>query len=742
MYRSVPPFRILGIAAAVFATLAPYAASADSAVDTDTINVFGQGQTRQVENIKRADLEKAAPGSSPLETLAQLPGVNFQSSDTYGAYEWSTRLTIRGFNQNQLGYTLDDVPLGDMSYSNWNGLHISRAISSENIGRVELSQGTGALDTASTSNLGGTVQFYSLDPSDKRGGTFAQTFGENAAARTYARFDTGRLDSGPKFSLSYTNQKSDKWKGSGEQRFDQFNAKMVDIIGESRLSAFVNYSNRKEIDYQDLSKEMVSRLGYNWDNYYPNWNAAVNSANGIWTQGETSKDDAYYAGSGLRKDWLTGATLDAKVTDALRWKTTVYYHRNHGAGLWYTPYVASPSGVPISLRTTEYDIHRAGILSALTYTIGMHTVEGGAWFENNIFDEARRFYAVGLTDPMRGPYDIPSNPFATQWQYEFKTRTVVFHLQDTMKLSDRLTVNAGFKSPTVRSDATTVVGNNMPGTLKASKSFLPQVGMNFKLDPANELFASAAQNMRAYQIAATGDSPFATTAAGYAAIKDTLKPETSITVEAGWRHHQEGMETLLTAYHVDFKDRLLGIQQGSGIVGNPTVLANVGKVVTNGVEAALSISPAPHVTWMNSISYNDSQYKNDVTSNGVVYQISGKQVVDAPKVMFKSELGYDNGIYYGRIGANYTGKRYYTYQNDGAVDAATLWNASAGYRFKNVGQYFREVDLNVAVNNLFNKQYFGSIGTNGFVFSDPTGTAQTLQTGAPRTAFVTVSAKF
>lgn len=742
MHRSVPPFKTLALAAAVLAALTPYVASADSAVETDTINVFGEGQTRQVENIKHADLAKAAPGSSPLETLAQLPGVNFQSTDTFGAYEWSTRLTIRGFNQSQLGYTLDDVPLGDMSYSNWNGLHISRAISSENIGRVVLSQGTGALDTASTSNLGGTVQFYSLDPSDKRGGTLSQSFGEDASFRTYARFDTGRLASGPKFSLSYTNQKSDKWKGHGEQRYDQFNAKMVDIIGENRLSAFVNYSNRKEIDYQDMSKEMLSRLGYNWDNYYPDWNATINSANHIWNLGETSVDDAYYAGSGLRKDWLTGATLDAKLNDALRWKTTVYYHRNHGAGLWYTPYTPTSASIPVSLRTTEYDIHRAGILSALTYNIGMHTVEGGAWFQNNIFDEARRFYAVGLTDAMRGPYDIPSDAFYTQWQYEFKTKTVVFHLQDTMKLSDRLTVNAGFKSPTVKSDATTIIGYNMPGTIKASKSFLPQVGMNFKLDPSNELFASAAQNMRAYQIAATGDSPFATTDAGYAAIKDSLKPETSITVEGGWRHHQPGLETLLTAYHVDFKDRLLGIASGSAIVGSPTILANVGKVVTNGVEAALSVSPAPHVTWMNSISYNDSQYKNDVNSGGVIYQVSGKQVVDAPKIMFKSELGYDNGTYYGRIGANYTGKRYYTYTNDNSVDAFTLWNASAGYRFKNASQYVREIDVNLSVNNLFNKQYIGTIGSAGFHFSDPTGTHQTLQPGAPRTAFVTVSAKF
>ncbi|MCL6486619.1 MAG: Plug domain-containing protein, partial [Janthinobacterium lividum] len=87
------------------------------------VEVMGQGQSRQVQNISRADLAKAIPGSSPLKALEKLPGVSFQSADPFGAYEWSTRISIRGFNQNQLGFTLDGIPLGDMSYGNNNGLH-------------------------------------------------------------------------------------------------------------------------------------------------------------------------------------------------------------------------------------------------------------------------------------------------------------------------------------------------------------------------------------------------------------------------------------------------------------------------------------------------------------------------------------------------------------------------------------------------------------------------------------------
>src|SRR6202040_1637742 len=135
---------------------------------TDQVTVTAQGETRDVQSVDSKALLEEAPGSSPIQLLNRLPSVSVNSADPYGAYEWALRISVRGFNQNQLGFTLDDVPLGDMSYGNLNGLHISRAIIDENMGRVTLSQGTGALETASTSNLGGTVQFFSGEASDKR----------------------------------------------------------------------------------------------------------------------------------------------------------------------------------------------------------------------------------------------------------------------------------------------------------------------------------------------------------------------------------------------------------------------------------------------------------------------------------------------------------------------------------------------------------------------------------------------
>lgn len=729
-------FRLRPLAVLIASLLVSNAYAQDDAVQTEDISVFGQGQTRQVQNISKKDIEDAAPGSSPLKVLDKVPGVHFESSDTFGSYEWSTSISVRGFSANQLGYTLDDIPLGDLSYGNHNGLHISRAISSENLGRVQVSQGTGSIDTASTSNLGGTMQFYSGDPDEMFGVTASQMLGENSARRTYVRLDSGRLSNGGKLYISAVDQNSDKWKGQGEQRNKQVNAKYVQFFGESKLSAFVNYSDRKEVDYQDLSKEMLGRLGYKWDNYYPDWNKAIGSSQNNWTSGETSVDDAYYAGSGIREDYLAGATLDAKLSDNLRWKNTVYHHSNKGAGLWWTPYVLSPVSNTPSVRTTEYDIDRTGLLSSLTYTMGSHKLNGGLWYENDDFTQARRYYATSATDP-RSPYVIPSGPFRTDWAFDYTEKTMQWYAQDTIAVSPKLTVNAGFKSPKVDVTGNETTGANRPsGTITSKKSFLPQLSMAYKLDDSNELFAGVAENMRAIYT-----QPFGTTQAGFAAIQGNLKPETSTTYEGGWRFQGNKLDGVVSLYHVQFNDRLLSIGSGAGIVGSPSVLANVGKVESNGMDLGVNWKLASAWSWFNSISFNSTEYKDNYLDGTTVRNVSGKQVVGVPKQMFKTELAYDNGSWFARLGGDYTSKRYYTYSNDNSVDSRWLWNLGAGYRTKNVG-FFKEVKTQVNINNLLNKEYFATMGTNGFSYSDPTGTGQTLQTGAPRQVFFNVTGKF
>ena len=71
----------------------------------------------------------------------------------------------------------------------------------------------------------------------------------------------------------------------------------------------------------------------------------------------------------------------------------------------------------------------------------------------------------------------------------------------------------------------------------------------------------------------------------------------------------------------------------------------------------------------------------------------------------------------------------------------TLLNTGFGYRFDGLG-VAEQLTLQVDVTNLTDKEYIGSIGTNGFSVSDASGSVQTLLRGAPRQFFVSAKARF
>ena len=754
---ALPPVAALAEAAPPSPAITQVAMNEDA-----EIVVFGRGQVRQVTEVTQVDLRQTVAGSSPFKAIQKLPGVNFQSADPFGVYEWSTRISLRGFNQNQLGFTLDGVPLGDMSYGNTNGLHISRAVIADNIGSVRVSQGAGALGTASTSNLGGTIEFQSRDPGKDFGVAGNFTYGSQDTVRGYIGLDTGALG-GFRGTVSYAYLDAKKWKGVGTQRSHQVNAKGVyDFAGGGRLTGFVNFTDRKENDYQDLSLEQINRLGTDWDNISGDWPLALtiaqvganrgdvggfvprqpNTAGKVFPAPITSVDDAYYDAGGLRRDWLGGLKLDVPLSDVLSASVQGYYHNNKGQGSWFTPYLASPSGNDVSFRTTEYGIERVGFIGNFKADLGANQLKLNLWWENNDFNQARRFYDVsGKTVPSTTALTYQSNPFFTQWYNNYNTQTFQFAVQDEWTITDDFIVSGGFKGQSVklRARENIATGRLATGDIKSEDFFLPQIGALYKLGAAGEIFANYTQNQRAFTAAATS-GPFATTQAGFNAIQPNLRPERSQTVEAGYRFGNGALRGVVAGYYVDFKNRILATQLGAGIVGNPAVLANVGSVQSIGVEAGLTWRIIQPVTLTASYAYNDSTYRDNVVVGGIITQaIKGQTVVDSPKHIGNVELAFDQNGFYARANGNFMSERFFTYSNDKSVPGRALFDAKIGYRFTSANAWINGFGIEGSVTNLTDKRYVATIGSNGYGFS---GDNQTLLAGAPRQWFVTVRKDF
>lgn len=733
-------FATLGLALSAFAT----AAVASQVVEMEQIYVVAQRDTRAINVITAETIAAAQPGSTAFKLINNLPGVNFQAADAFGAYEWANEVSLRGFATGQIGYTLDGLPLGNANYSNNNGLAAHRAIDSENLELVSVAPGSGALDTASNSALGGAILLKSSDPEDQYGWRGTQMLGSHHAVRTHVRLDTGAMLSGTKAYFSVSSTTSDKWKGAGSpgqspfgfmarddgdsvtgggakwgNYHDQFNTKIVHVAGNNRVSFFYNYSDKRENDYADLTLPVYKQRGRYFDNY-TDWQDARRD----------TREEAYYGSAvGYRNDHLASLAIDLRPSNATRLEITPYFHRNLGNGDWHVPYYTGDMMEELKFRRSTYEIHRSGVNSKLTLKTGNHELAAGLWLERNKYDNRRTLY--NLYDWTISP-TVNFDSARLLFNRHFDTDTAQYFVQDTLNLrGGALRLSAGAKGMRVRTDFNDRLGIFQNNSLVTEKTFLPQIGANYLLTGREELFLNYAENLAAKPITAFTTRVF----------DPDIKAEHSKTWEAGIRTLRENFEAALALYKVDYSDRQLLIANCALQGTCPTMLANVGKVTTQGIEASALWRPNIRISWYNALTFNDSRYASDYVSGGINVNATGKTVVNAPNWMFVTDIAYESGGFFAGLNGKYNGERYASYTNDLKVPAYTLWNLVLGYKQKRLGD-IRDFKVQLNVDNLTDEDYLGSIGSSGIYTSDPTGASTYFQAGAPRGLYVSVQGRY
>ena len=760
---------------------APVVAAAGASTALSTVSVIGQRETRQVQRVNKQQIQDEPAGTSPLKMLENLPGVHFASDDPLGTDEWSSRITVRGFDHTQMGYTIDGVPMGNNDFHTGDGLSPTRVWIGENLKELELAQGAGALSTASTSNEGGTVELITDDPNAKFGLRANETYGSYRFNRSYLRLDTGDI-AGFKAYVSGAYVDAPKWKGSDSQTQRQLNGKFTYSWNWGTLTGIADSTYRIEQPYLDLSLQTLGRCGYYFDYLEPNWQEAVdiaaqsNNPNAQYPGCIKTPDDTYFAGNEIRHDQLESLKGEFFLADNLTLTTQAYYHHDRSQGHWYAPlddlpYTPDPATeAPIALRLSHYLMEREGLISSLAYDAGPNHLEGGWWFEHSDYAVARTFQPIpgGTANPNAGP--IGQNLFYetyynTLFAQRFVTLTSQWYLRDTLTLLDqRLKIDVGFKGHDVTTDAATqTTGLSSPttvpragGALTAQSYFLPQVGVNYVIGGGFETFASYSMNQNAFEPGTSG--PWSSDQAGFNALQPTLRPERSATTELGARYATQQLQASLAVYNVVFSNRLLVIVPCNGATSCPNQTANVGRVDSRGAEGTLIWKPVKGVEWFNSLTYNDATYRNNYIDsssgypNGVV-PVQGKKVVDAPENLFATNIsyrfggykfgegGYDAGQFRVNLGTKYTGGRYYTYVNDQRISGFWLTDAGLSWEHRDVGP-LKDLKLGVTVSNLLDVKYIGTIDSNGFATNDPNGSFATLLVGSPRQIFATLDGRF
>jgi iron complex outermembrane receptor protein len=356
---------------------------------------------------------------------------------------------------------------------------------------------------------------------------------------------------------------------------------------------------------------------------------------------------------------------------------------------------------------------------------------------------------VRLEDYAAGPDVDFSNVLRLFFDRTGNLTTTTFYLQNTNSLiDDRLKLTYGAKylhiGAEFRNNGKTIANaQSAPDLTRPNLSlptdggFLPQLGLVFSVTPLEQLFANFSQNVNAYPYSPQS-GVYNTNPQGFQLLKDRTDPEEARTYEVGLRTRRSGVEASLAGYYIDYRNRLIGVSVCPLTATCVSSFANVGGVTSRGVEGLLALHIADRITWQSSGSYNRSTIDDDYEDGQNLIPSSGKDVVDAPRVMLNSSVRVARGPLIGSFGARHVAKRYFTILNTMSVPSYTVFDASAGFRLSRLSA-LKDLTLQLNAANLFDESYIASMGTGGFSVRDD---LQTLQTGARRLVFVTIGTSF
>ncbi len=699
--------------------------------------------------------------TSALAVIDNLPGVLINEGDTFGADDWSTTVSIRGFqlslDEQQIGITIDGIANGNSNYGG--GAKANRFIDTENLAAVEVSQGTSDITSRSNEALGGTLNFTTIAPTADAETKISFAKGDFGAQKLFLRHNTGEIfdNTTAWFSVS-SRESTDHMEGSAQNTGDHMAAKFVHEGTDFAVTGYASYDDVHEDNYQRVS------LGE--FNTNPDWDRLI----GTWT-GIPYVDQVH------RRGWSTSRTnilgylkLDYDVSSDLSISANAYVHENEGRGDWIPPYIhlvsdvnggdslaiaaftdtagnpvapidgcessitfpyggadaASDPGcyeqgaVPVSsFRNSNYEKSRIGLNIDAEYTLDEHTLRAGLWIEDYERKENRSWHKI--IDSRVG-FQADSNPYWVQYSNEFPVSTTMMYAEGEF-VFDKLTARAGVKQFLVELEKKDVFANTTSAPVDSDSDLLMSFGAVYEVNDNLEVFAGYGEN--------------------FAAIKDTvlerdasalenIEPETAENLDFGIRYSSDRVNASLTFYDITFENRLVFLDNSQAgqapnyDIGTNGSFVNVGGIESSGIEASATVFVDQNWSLYASYTNNNSEYAGTLDAYP-----AGNTVFGSAEDMAVISIDYVKDNFFAGLSTKYVGKRFMDAANTDVIDAYTVGDFYAGMNIDSPVEGIQTIDMRLTVNNITDEDYIGGVsgGWGGWI-------------GAPRTAVLNVSFTF
>ena len=714
--------------------------------------------------------------TSVLAVVDNLPGVSIQEGDAFGADDWSTSVSMRGFqvhlDEAQIGTTIDGFPNGTSDY--WSGSKANRFIDAANMGDVQVSQGTADLASRSIEALGGTFDFATDDPERERAYTASISLGENDAQRYHLRFDTGALlDTETYAWVSASRQESRDWVQQAVPfERDHLAAKVVSTVGRTDLSAYFSHDDTDGPSYQRLFTAADYAQDPRWDRLIDTWTDTP------WV------NQVYRAGWSIpRRNTFGYLKADIAASDTLTLSAGAYFHRQRGRGDWMPPYIvdvtddgggpeselqagatvrggdplgqlhfAGPDGVRLapapgcvssllfpyggagpehdpachparavplqSFRHSHYGKDRWGLtLDEEWFRAvgnGGNRLRAGFWYE-----DSRRLLGRDWHRIIDARFDarFDDNPYWQQYDWRFPQRIAKWYVEDTF-YAGAFAFSGGVKHYIVNVGRSDLLGDTAALEVDSDSDLLPSAGVTWTAPVEGlELFAGYSQNFKSLSdrlLEVPGRS------------LGNLEPETADNIDFGVRYSGDRVAVTATYYDIDFRNRIFFLTPATAAGPNYLIPGggayfNAGGIESSGLELAATLQVAEGTSVYTAYTFNDSAYigTGDPLVDAAQDITPGGDVVGVPETLWVLSVDHGGGPLAAGASGKYTSSRAITLDGGWRADAYWLVDAYLTFALDAVSERFDGLELSLVANNLLDKAYLATIAGQGAFIGAP-----------------------
>jgi iron complex outermembrane receptor protein len=735
-------------------------------------------------SVSKAHLDSLNPTNNPYQAIELLPGVNTFSYDATGLFGGGLR--VRGFNSDQLGFTINGAPVNDSGNF---AVYPMEYTDTENLCEVFITQGSTDSEAPHVGASGGNIGMVSCAPADKYRLRLTQTVGQLNSYKTFARLDTGKFANGAaKFFISLSKGEADKFKGEGKADRNHMDMGLeFQATDALKLSSSLLYNRAVNNFIRGLTKAQISQYGSSLDY---GTTPPQHLVPGAGIQKEVAPADGYYnyALNPFRNYLWTGKA-EYKVSKDLSFSAEPYFWYGFGGGSGLYTLAESSAATKLgggiadingdgdtqdtimAYRSSVTQTYRPGVTLKSNVRLNNHNLMVGYWFERarhfqtqpyTTVDNAGNVTNLWLDNTSQLLKRADGTTVEGRNQATISTGSSAF-VQDSINLmQDKLNLQLGLRNSEIKRDFTNFAneGSNQGADYNINKTYskvLPSLGLRYSLNAEQQVFFNMAGNMKApgnfsfqslYKGVTFANGVPVTTGA---TLRDpVVGMETSTNLDLGYRFANDKWTFSGSVYYVDFKNRIAQAWDGVALA---TIDYNVGNVTTKGFELETGRKLDNNWSLYGSLSYTDSKMQSDcqctystITAIATVVEpTSGKQMPDTPKWMSGLRLGYNSGNWFGNADVKYTGSAYSTLVNDESVDPVTLVNASIGYKFADTA-FMKKPKLMLNVTNLFDQNYLRINSGSGSNFTPralgANGQPPSYYVSAPRFISVTLRTDF